>query len=809
MGDLQQFDTLLETTIKAPRLSGTKVAQLADLSQKLIAQDHHIITTFFKLNASLPHCSQARISSLYVFDSIARACRNAVNKGIGRDARNERGRGTQAGMLLKLEGVVDSWVDGMIDDGKGGVWAEGKEKTRKIIDIWSKHGTFPEPCLVRLSSKIANAGPQAGPSTAPSLARQISGQEQGQNHGQGSTTPPHPPPSDSSQTAAGLPPEIAKLLGIAAQGQTQASSSDGIASQIVGVASPSGNPTSSSQGTGTAPLDIAAILASVTKVIPAPSQAQQSYPQNLQPTTNALPAHSSSSTVSSIPTLDLANLANLIKQAPSPPVQNGQSFVPPQPPVSGGQPPGPPPGLNNNQMAALAKFAALAHAGPAPMSGPIGGPHPQYPPSRPQPPAFSPPARSNARFSPAKVNQGLPSPEITAEPMRLPGHQRRTSREFGGGERRGNPFNGSGQGPGSGPGPVPGTYELRRDGDGQGSGYGSRDGYEGRRGGHRGGSQDGGRGQRGGYEGQRGGGYGPRRDRERSRSPSSRDFGTGLGGGGRGRGGRPIDGGWGERPARGYQVRSGGFNNNNNSSSNSGPPSFSSQNSGPSFTPAPPPPVKQEGRAPPPSWMMESNNDGGEGEADMTLDDSDDNDEPVPSRKIESTNPHHQPQQSLQPSTQGQPQPFANTPTPNPNPMNNNNENGNVHAATTTTTTTTLADFDISSFDPTSPDSWHKLGMAWKNTTGKEPDQVALIHFLATGMVMDPSAMAMAGDQAQHGQSSEKQHPFTSTSTSSSSSGMHLDSTLHHQCKVWPGLVGLSGANEENISAFSSSQVLE
>jgi hypothetical protein len=30
------------------------------------------------------------------------------------------------GMLKKLEAVVGSWVTGMVDDGKGGVWVEGK-----------------------------------------------------------------------------------------------------------------------------------------------------------------------------------------------------------------------------------------------------------------------------------------------------------------------------------------------------------------------------------------------------------------------------------------------------------------------------------------------------------------------------------------------------------------------------------------------------------------------------------------------------------------------------------------------------------
>ncbi len=70
-----------------------------------------MVSSFLRLNKSLPPAGQSRISSLYVFDAIARA-----NKGVtGRD-----------GLLLKMEGVVDSWVNDMCEDGKGGVWAEGR-----------------------------------------------------------------------------------------------------------------------------------------------------------------------------------------------------------------------------------------------------------------------------------------------------------------------------------------------------------------------------------------------------------------------------------------------------------------------------------------------------------------------------------------------------------------------------------------------------------------------------------------------------------------------------------------------------------
>ena len=122
----QRFDALLDTTVRASRLSGSKVQELIKLSVQLVEDDSHIVTTFFKLNRSLDSASPQRISSLYVFDAIAREARKLVDKGVGREVRGSGGKGTQASLLLKMEGVVDSWVEGLLGDGKGGVWLEGK-----------------------------------------------------------------------------------------------------------------------------------------------------------------------------------------------------------------------------------------------------------------------------------------------------------------------------------------------------------------------------------------------------------------------------------------------------------------------------------------------------------------------------------------------------------------------------------------------------------------------------------------------------------------------------------------------------------
>lgn len=110
--DAQAFLKLLDTTVKASRLSGTKTKQLSQDSLKIPASyDTKIVSSFLKLNNSLKPASQQRISSLYVFDAIARA-----NKG-------QKGR---EGFMEKMEGVVDSWVRGMLTDGHSGAWVEGR-----------------------------------------------------------------------------------------------------------------------------------------------------------------------------------------------------------------------------------------------------------------------------------------------------------------------------------------------------------------------------------------------------------------------------------------------------------------------------------------------------------------------------------------------------------------------------------------------------------------------------------------------------------------------------------------------------------
>lgn len=120
-------------TLAAPRLSGSKIGTLTTLSQQLTAQnlDTDLVTSFYRANNALPPAGQGRISSLYVFDAIARAARAGANKEKERGKARE-GRG-MTGLVTKMEGVAESWVGGMMLDAQGQPWVEGKVSSSVLM----------------------------------------------------------------------------------------------------------------------------------------------------------------------------------------------------------------------------------------------------------------------------------------------------------------------------------------------------------------------------------------------------------------------------------------------------------------------------------------------------------------------------------------------------------------------------------------------------------------------------------------------------------------------------------------------------
>jgi protein NRD1 len=116
-----QFSTLLSETINAPRLSGTKVKTLTELFTTSLDLSH--VTTFYKLNRSLPQGGQARISSLYVFDALSRGAKEWLKGKKKAEAKR---------CLDALEAVAESWVEGMTTF-TGQTWVEGKVRSAPVI----------------------------------------------------------------------------------------------------------------------------------------------------------------------------------------------------------------------------------------------------------------------------------------------------------------------------------------------------------------------------------------------------------------------------------------------------------------------------------------------------------------------------------------------------------------------------------------------------------------------------------------------------------------------------------------------------
>lgn len=125
-----QFSSLLSETVNAPRLSGTKVKTLTEIFTSSLDVSH--ITTFYKLNRSLPQGGQARISSLYVFDALSRGAKEGLKGKKKVEAKR---------CLDALEAVAESWIEGMIAS-QGQPWVEGKVRLFiLVICIANKKGS--------------------------------------------------------------------------------------------------------------------------------------------------------------------------------------------------------------------------------------------------------------------------------------------------------------------------------------------------------------------------------------------------------------------------------------------------------------------------------------------------------------------------------------------------------------------------------------------------------------------------------------------------------------------------------------------
>ena len=130
----------MKEVVKAKRVSASKMTNLTELALKSMdvrhrfslclwwihircvdlplwprsQNDTQLVSIMYRTHKSLP--TSAKVSSLYAFDSLARAARNKVTKhNLTGDVNSEKGN--CATFLLKVEGVLDGLFQDMVTSG--------------------------------------------------------------------------------------------------------------------------------------------------------------------------------------------------------------------------------------------------------------------------------------------------------------------------------------------------------------------------------------------------------------------------------------------------------------------------------------------------------------------------------------------------------------------------------------------------------------------------------------------------------------------------------------------------------------------
>ncbi|KAH9995559.1 hypothetical protein BJV77DRAFT_1093876 [Russula vinacea] len=145
MSSLEEFESALKDVVSTKRASVSKMNRLSDAAKKCFENDAQMVSMLYRTHKSLQ--PQFKVPSLYAFDALARAARgHALKHGFTGDAKS----GNSATFLLKLEAVLE----GLFQDMMGSTVPEGKEKAKKILDIWIKSTTFPPAVLTRLENVL-------------------------------------------------------------------------------------------------------------------------------------------------------------------------------------------------------------------------------------------------------------------------------------------------------------------------------------------------------------------------------------------------------------------------------------------------------------------------------------------------------------------------------------------------------------------------------------------------------------------------------------------------------------------------------
>ncbi|KAH9967246.1 hypothetical protein BC827DRAFT_1172499 [Russula dissimulans] len=145
MSSLEEFESALRDVVSTKRVSLSKMNKLSEVAKKCFENDVQMVSMLYRTHKALQ--PQFKVPSLYAFDALAREARShALKHGVTGDAQS----GNSATFLLKLEAVLDGLFQDMMSCGV----SEGKEKSKKILDIWTKSTTFPPAVLTRLGNVL-------------------------------------------------------------------------------------------------------------------------------------------------------------------------------------------------------------------------------------------------------------------------------------------------------------------------------------------------------------------------------------------------------------------------------------------------------------------------------------------------------------------------------------------------------------------------------------------------------------------------------------------------------------------------------
>ncbi|KAJ3786967.1 hypothetical protein GGU10DRAFT_350191 [Lentinula aff. detonsa] len=233
MSQTEEFESTLKELVQAKRLSASKMTKLTELAMKLMKDDTQLVSILYRTHKSLS--ASAKVSSLYVFDALARAAKHQVNKQNLFSDINAL-EGNCATFLLKLQGILDGLFKDMVLSGT----PEAKEKSKKILDIWVKGNTFPSTMLSQLADvlkdtvkePVAKVAISSDPRVAPA---QSSANTRNKTPPPTSTTPPFPQSANAARAQIPTLDPQSKILALltqainvgAASNSNQASTSTG------------------------------------------------------------------------------------------------------------------------------------------------------------------------------------------------------------------------------------------------------------------------------------------------------------------------------------------------------------------------------------------------------------------------------------------------------------------------------------------------------------------------------------------------------------------------------------------------------